>query len=135
MRWHHPERGTLLPGEFMAPAEDYEALIRAVSDWTLEAACGQIAAWRAEGLDAVPIAVNFSAAQMRDTHMPKRLHELLTRYNVAPEFIELEVAENLFASEPGAIETLRELRKFGSRVALEHFGAGYSSLSQLKDLR
>ena len=134
LRWNHPERGMLLPGEFMPLAEDHEALIRALSDWTLEAACAQIAAWRAAGLDAVSIAVNFSSAQMRDTRMPRRLHDLLTRYNVAPEFIELEVAENLFASEPGALENLRELRKFGSRVALEHFGAGYGGLTQLKDL-
>ena len=134
LRWQHPERGLLLPGEFISLAEENDALIRAVSDWTLEAACAQIAAWRAAGVEAVPIAVNFSSAQMRDAQMPSRLHELLTRYGVPPEFIELEVAEGLLMSEPGAVDNLRELRKFGCRVALEHFGAGYSSLTQLKDL-
>ena len=118
----------------MSLAEENDALIRAVSDWTVEAACAQIAAWRAAGVAAVPIAVNFSSAQIRDVNMPQRLHDLLSQYGVPAEFIELEIAESLLMSEPGAVDNLRELRKFGCRVALEHFGAGYSSLTQLKDL-
>jgi len=134
LRWQHPEHGLLLPGEFMQLAEDNADVMDGIANWTLDAACAQIAQWRAASIQPVPIALNFSAAQLRDKRVVKRLRQLLTRYEVPPEFLELEIAENLLMSEPGAGEVLDELRKLGSRVMVDHFGAGYSSLIQLKDL-
>jgi diguanylate cyclase (GGDEF)-like protein len=134
LRWQHPQYGLLLPGEFMQLAEDTADIMDGIANWTLEAACAQIAEWRAASIQPVPIALNFSAAQLRDKRVVKRLREMLVRYEVPPEFLELEIAENLLMSEPGAGEVLDELRKLGSRVMVDHFGAGYSSLIQLKDL-
>lgn len=134
LRWQHPEHGLLLPGEFMQLAEDNADIMDGIARWTLEAACAQIAEWRAAAILPVPIALNFSAAQLRDKRVVKRLRELLARYEVPPEFLEIEIAENLLMSEPGAGEVLDELRKLGARVMVDHFGAGYSSLIQLKDL-
>jgi diguanylate cyclase (GGDEF)-like protein len=134
LRWQHPQHGLLLPGEFMQFAEDDAEIIDGIANWTLEAACAQIAAWRAAAIQPVPIALNFSAAQLRDKRVVKRLRELLKTYDVPSEFLEIEIAENLLMSEPGASEVLDELRTLGTRVMVDHFGAGYSSLIQLKDL-
>jgi EAL domain-containing protein (putative c-di-GMP-specific phosphodiesterase class I) len=134
LRWQHPEHGLLLPGEFMQLAEDNSEIMDGIARWTLEAACAQISAWRGEAIQPVPIALNFSAGQLRDKRVVRKLREILTRYDVPAEFLELEIAENLLMSEPGSAEVLEELRKLGARVMVDHFGAGYSSLIQLKDL-
>jgi diguanylate cyclase (GGDEF)-like protein len=134
LRWEHPTRGLLLPGEFMELAEENASMIDAIADWTLAAACEQMCVWRTAGLQPVPIALNFSATQLRDRRLVTRLTELLHRYDVPSELLEIEIAENLLISEPGAHEVLQDLRGLGARVIVDHFGAGYSSLIQLKDL-
>jgi len=134
LRWQHPEHGLLLPGEFMQLAEDTADIMDGIANWTLEAACAQIASWRAAAIQPVPIAINFSAAQLRDRRVVNRLRGLLKRYDVPSEFLEIEIAENLLMSEPAASEVLDDLRNLGTRVMVDHFGAGYSSLVQLKDL-
>jgi diguanylate cyclase (GGDEF)-like protein len=134
LRWQHPKLGLLMPGDFITLAEEDSLLIASIADWTLEAACAQIVEWRSIGLEPVPICVNFAAAQLRDGHVAKRLGELLMRYSVPGELIELEITENMLMSEPGAVDVLEELRKLGARVAVANFGTGYSSLGHLKDL-
>jgi len=124
----------MLPGEFIHLAEENSAVMDAVAEWTLRAACAQIAAWRSVGLSAVRISVNLSAAQLRDSQVAQRLGELLSRYGVPGELIELEITENQLMSEPKHVETLEELRKLGAGIAVASFGTGYSSLGQLKDL-
>jgi diguanylate cyclase (GGDEF)-like protein len=134
LRWQHPRRGLLLPGDFISFAEESSSLIGAIAHWTLEAACAQIAAWKDAGLEPVPISVNFSAAQLRDEDVAHRLGELLSRFGVPGAFIELEITENQLMSEPNAGQVLELLRKLGARVAVANFGTGYSSLDHLKDL-
>jgi len=134
LRWEHPRRGLLLPGDFISFAEESSSLIGAIAHWTLDAACAQIAAWQGAGLEPVPISVNFSAAQLRDVAVAHRLGELLSRYSVPGGFIELEITENQLMSEPNAPQVLEALRKLGARVAVANFGTGYSSLDHLKDL-
>ncbi|HYL19058.1 MAG TPA: diguanylate cyclase, partial [Burkholderiales bacterium] len=89
LRWQHPKHGLMLPGDFIPLAEENSELIGLIADWTLETACAQIASWRNAGFDPVPISVNFSAAQLRDTQVAKRLGVLLSRYAVPGELIEL----------------------------------------------
>ena len=134
LRWQHPERGLLLPGEFIPMAEEHHALIRAISDWTLDATCAQIAAWQSAGFDPVIFCVNFTPVQLRDAGMLERLDALLARYGVPGSRLELEVTENLLMAEPRAAEILGELRARGVRIAVDDFGTGYSSLGYLKDL-
>jgi diguanylate cyclase (GGDEF)-like protein len=134
VRWQHPERGLLLPGEFIPMAEEHHALIRAISDWTLDAACAQIAAWRSAGLEPVTLCVNFTPVQLRDSGMLGRLDALLERYAVPGARLELEVTENLLMAEPRAAEIFGELRGRGVRIAVDDFGTGYSSLAYLKEL-
>jgi diguanylate cyclase (GGDEF)-like protein len=134
VRWQHPARGLLLPGEFIPMAEENHALIRAISDWTLDATCAQLAAWQTAGLEPVTLAVNFTPVQLRDTGMVARLDQLLERYGVPGSRMELEITENLLMAEPRAPEILSELRSRGLRIAVDDFGTGYSSLAYLKDL-
>jgi len=134
LRWEHPRRGLLLPGDFISFAEESGALIGGIAHWTLDAACAQIAEWQGAGLEPVPISVNFSAAQLRDVGVAHRLGELLSHYGVPGEFIELEITENQLMSESNAPQVLEQLRKLGARVAVANFGTGYSSLDHLKDL-
>ena len=134
VRWQHPARGLLLPGEFIPMAEENHALIRAISDWTLDATCAQLAAWQTAGLDPVTLAVNFTPVQLRDNGMVARLDQLLERYGVQGSRMELEITENLLMAEPRAAEILIELRSRGLRIAVDDFGTGYSSLAYLKDL-
>jgi diguanylate cyclase (GGDEF)-like protein len=134
VRWAHPERGVLLPGDFIPIAEENHVLIRAISDWTVDAACAQIAAWRAQGHRTVPVSVNFSPAQLRDSRIAARLEEVLHLHGVPADALELEIPENLLMAEPRAGETLVELRQLGLRIALDDFGTGYSSLAYLKEL-
>ncbi len=134
VRWQHPKRGLLLPGEFIPMAEDNHALIRAVSDWTLGASCAQIATWQSAGLKPVTLAVNFTPVQLRDDGMPRRLDALLRQHDVPGSRVELEITENLLMAEPRAPEILAELRNRGLRIAVDDFGTGYSSLAYLKDL-
>jgi diguanylate cyclase (GGDEF)-like protein len=134
LRWQHPERGLLLPGDFISLAEENAGLMRAISDWTLNAVCNQIAAWRAAGFEIVPVAVNYTPAQLRDPHMVSGLETLLARYGLSGEYLELEITENLLMAEPRAGETLVALRALGMRIAVDDFGTGYSSLAYLKEL-
>lgn len=134
LRWQHPERGLLLPGDFIPLAEENATLIRAISDWTLNAVCSQISAWSADGLNVVPVAVNYTPAQLRDPNVVTSLETLLARYKVPAEFLELEITENLLMAEPRAGETLVALHRLGVRVAVDDFGTGYSSLAYLKEL-
>ena len=134
VRWQHPVRGLLLPGEFIPMAEENHALIRAISDWTLDATCAQLAAWQAAGLEPVTLAVNFTPVQLRDTGMVARLDGLLERYGVPGSRMELEITENLLMAEPRAGEILGEVRSRGLRIAVDDFGTGYSSRAYLKDL-
>jgi diguanylate cyclase (GGDEF)-like protein len=134
LRWQHPERGLLLPGDFIPLAEENASLMRAMSDWTLNAVCSQIAAWRAAGFEIVPVAVNYTPAQLRDPHMVSGLEALFARYAVPGEYLELEITENLLMAEPRAGETLVALRALGMRIAVDDFGTGYSSLAYLKRL-
>ncbi|HXX12888.1 MAG TPA: EAL domain-containing protein [Burkholderiales bacterium] len=134
LRWQHPRRGLLLPGDFISFAEESNSLIGAIAHWTLDAACAQIADWRAAGLEAAPVSVNFSAAQLRDTTVAQKLGEILSRYKVPGELIELEITENQLMSEPNAGQVLERLRALGARIAVANFGTGYSSLGHLKEL-
>jgi diguanylate cyclase (GGDEF)-like protein len=134
LRWQHPRRGLLLPGDFISFAEESNSLIGAIALWTLDSACAQIAEWRSAGLEPVPVSVNFSAAQLRDASVAQKLGEILARYDVPGELIELEITENQLMSERSAGQVLERLRALGARIAVANFGTGYSSLSHLKEL-
>ncbi len=135
LRWHHPQRGLLAPGAFIEAAER-TGLIHALGRWALEAACAQLAAWRAAGAPPVRLAVNLSALQLRDPLLPQTLRNVLRRHAIGPGELELELTETtLLAEGEETLATLAALRGAGALLALDDFGTGYSSLSYLKRLR
>ncbi|MEK8051761.1 EAL domain-containing protein [Ideonella sp. DXS22W] len=132
VRWQHPERGLVPPGEFIALAEE-TGLIAPLTDWVLAEACRQLQAWQQAGLPVPALAVNLSAPSFADPGLDERLTALLAAHGLAPDRLVLEVTESLLMREPDATAArLAALRARGFGLALDDFGTGYSSLSYLK---
>lgn len=133
LRWTHPELGTIPPGEFIPVAEE-AGLIGELGLWVLHRACHQLSDWLSEGHD-VWVSVNVS---VRDLHSPtyvKLVADVLAAHQVPPQRLVIEVTEQEVAVDlEELVRRLDELRATGVRVALDDFGAGYSSLSQLHRL-
>ncbi|WP_158240694.1 EAL domain-containing protein [Telmatospirillum siberiense] len=134
IRWNSPERGLVLPGQFIPSAEE-SGLIANIGAWVLEQACRQLAAWRDSGRTALQLSVNVSARQFIDQSLCDRLTHLLDRYHIDPALLELELTESTVMAEPDlAIKQLLKLRWNNTPVSVDDFGTGYSSLSYLKRL-
>lgn len=134
VRWCHPERGLVLPGEFI-PTAEASGLIRPLGAWVLGEACRQARAWRDAGLELV-MGVNLSPAQLRHEGLLQEVDAALRASGLDPRWLELEITESLFLerSEDTTERALRGLVARGIRLALDDFGTGYSSLASLKRL-
>ena len=134
IRWAHPERGVVSPGEFIPVAED-TGLVVPMGLWALKEACRQQQAWRhGHGADLL-VAVNLSARQLQEPEIVESVREVLWRSSVDPRQIVLEVTESLLVDDTdSAVRTLWELRGLGVRLAMDDFGTGYSSLSRLGEM-
>jgi diguanylate cyclase (GGDEF)-like protein/PAS domain S-box-containing protein len=133
LRWQHPERGVLDPGEFIPVAED-SGLIEPIGRWVMEQACRQTLIWHDERPDARPIAVsvNLSARQVTHRDLTAAVSEILTRTGLDPEHLHLEITESVLVEEHGiATSTLEALKELGVSLVLDDFGTGYSSLAYL----
>ena len=135
IRWNHPERGLLLPGEFIPLAEE-TGLILPMGDWVLETACRQIAAWAHRKEPAsVLVAVNISARQFHQPDFVEKVLTALDRSGADPHSLELELTESMLVdSIDEVIAKMTELKSHGLRFSLDDFGTGYSSLAYLKRL-
>jgi len=134
LRWNHPQWGYVAPARFIPAAEEL-GLIVPIGDWVLEAACAQMASWRAEGVRGMTVAVNMASPSFRKPHLAKQVAALCERYAVPPSALVLEVTESLLMQDMGAaLQILRELRELGVRLSIDDFGTGYSSLSYLQRL-
>ncbi|WP_349643326.1 bifunctional diguanylate cyclase/phosphodiesterase [Bradyrhizobium japonicum] len=128
LRWHHPQRGLVLPGEFIPLAEE-TGLIVPLGEWVLRTACAEAAKWPSH----VRIAINLSPAQFRSKELVPVIVGALASSGVAPHRLELEVTETVIMHDSEAVFTvLAQLRELGVRIALDDFGTGYSSLSFLQ---
>jgi diguanylate cyclase (GGDEF)-like protein/PAS domain S-box-containing protein len=136
VRWTHPTLGELRPDEFIPVAEE-SGLIVPLGDWVLVEACRQFAAWRAQAPDKAPalISVNLSRAQLAlGEQLSLRIVEVLQRFAVPAECLQLEVTENEVMRDPSsARRIMANLRALGIRLAIDDFGTGTSSLSCLRD--
>ena len=127
LRWHHPERGLVSPGEFIPIAED-SGLIIPLSEWVLHTACAQGAAWR-----HVAVAVNISPVHFKSRSLVRAVRRALSRSGLRAHLLELEVTEGVLLENTDlAVETLRQLRRLGVRISMDDFGTGYASLSYLQ---
>ncbi|MDB5863340.1 MAG: response regulator receiver modulated sensor-containing diguanylate [Betaproteobacteria bacterium] len=134
LRWNSPESGIVSPGDFI-PLLEETGLIVPVGEWVLRAACAQLAAWKAAGVKAVPVAVNLSSRQFHEQDLCELVGRTLREHDVAPHLLELEITESVaMHNAEASIATLRELKALGVDLAIDDFGTGYSSLSYLKRL-
>lgn len=135
IRWNHPTRGMVFPGEFIPSAEDSELIIP-IGEWALQTACAQLRAWIESGITAVPIAVNLSPVQFKHAYLLQTAGRIISSAGVDPTFLELEVTEStIMRNERESAATLRGLKDLGVRLSIDDFGTGYSSLSVLKRMR
>ena len=128
LRWDHPVRGRVSPGEFIPIAEE-TGLIVPIGEWVLQEACRQAATWP----DGLRVAINVSALQFRSSGLHGVIVQALARSGLAPERLEIEMTESIFVDNVEAtLGLLHSLRNLGIRIALDDFGTGYSSLSYLR---
>ena len=133
VRWQHPDRGLLAPGEFI-PIAERGGLIQPLTRYVLNSAIKQVAEWDREGLH-LNVAVNLSVRNLLDPELSGVVRELLDKWEIDPKRLELEVTESSIMSDPErAAIVLNELHALGVRLAVDDFGIGYSSLSSLKKL-
>lgn len=128
IRWTHPERGPISPAIFVPIAEDAN-LIGTMGEWALRKACEEAAQWPGK----LRVAVNVSAIQFADEHLPKIVENALALSGLPPEQLELEITEGVFLGESSETDGMfAALKKIGVRLALDDFGTGYSSLGYLQ---
>ncbi len=133
VRWAHPTRGLLLPGDFL-PAVEQTGLIEPLTDCVLDIALAQIRTWMEQGL-AVPVAVNLSARSVHRPDLPDRVLSALATHDVPPALLRLELTETALLAEPTrARDVLTRLHRAGVSLSIDDFGAGYSSMGHLKHL-
>ena len=128
IRWRHPQRGLIAPGDFIALAEE-TGLINPIGEWVLRTACSEAVNWPSH----IKVSVNLSPVQFRKTSQVDIFCKALTDSGLPPERLEVEITESvLMEGSEENVETLRQLRSIGISIVLDDFGTGYSSLSYLR---
>ncbi len=136
LRWEHPERGLVPPGEFIHVAEE-AGIISEISRWVLEQACRQCQSWRRDHGDDAPesVWVNLSMRQLAEGGLARQVSEVLQSLRFEAKRLTLEVTENLLVENVDvSLRTLSELHELGVRVFMDDFGSGHSSLGFLDRL-
>lgn len=135
VRWHHPARGLLMPGQFIDVAED-TGLIIPLGLWVLETACRQLRAWRGDPLrQHLQLSVNVSARQFREANFVDQVSRVLMRTGADPRRLKLELTESLLHEKVAdAIGKMQALAALGIQFSMDDFGTGYSSLSYMTQL-
>jgi len=131
VRWQHPEKGFLMPGQFL-PFVEQLGLSRQLDFWILHKAVKTISEWRKHHIQ-VPLAVNMSPLHFQQDGLKQKIQQLLLQYKISPDLLELEITENtaMHDMEKGSNHVL-ELQQMGIRVSIDDFGTGYSSLAYLR---
>jgi EAL domain-containing protein (putative c-di-GMP-specific phosphodiesterase class I) len=133
VRWRHPSRGLVFPGDFI-PAAEETGLIVPMGRWILEHACRQARSWHEgrPGEQPLSLTVNLSARQVQDQHVVADVERALVSSGVDPQHVVLELTESVLMDDiEQTITRLSELKELGVRLAIDDFGTGYSSLSYL----
>lgn len=134
VRWIHPEWGFMSPGEFI-PLFEKNGFIPRLDAYVWEQVCIRLKEWREKGIPLVPVSVNVSRADVYQLDLVEILTGLITKYDVDPAYLHLEITESAYAENPGQIiSTVEELRKIGFIIEMDDFGSGYSSLNMLSQM-
>ncbi|NDU91186.1 MAG: EAL domain-containing protein, partial [Ferrovum sp.] len=135
IRWNHPDRGLVLPGQFITLAEE-TGLILPIGQWALETACAQLKTWQQEEhTNSLVLAVNVSAREFRQVDFVAQVRAAVQRHAIRPELLKLELTESLLLEDiEDTIAIMNALNEIGIQFSLDDFGTGYSSLQYLKRL-
>ena len=132
VRWEHPDRGLIAPGEFIPEAES-TGMIVAIDDWVLREACTQLKAWDNAGLPPLHMAVNVSARRLVTGDLAGSVEAVLGETGVAAERLEIELTETVAVEHDAkAVEAITDVRALGVQAAIDDFGMGHSALSRLQ---
>jgi diguanylate cyclase (GGDEF)-like protein/PAS domain S-box-containing protein len=131
VRWQHPEKGLLLPEEFI-PVAEATGLIVPIGEWVLREACAQMKAWQAAGFPISRVSVNLSAGQFQQPTLVEMLKRIMNDTGIDPRVLELELTESILQQQEKAIRVIEELHALGIQIAIDDFGTGHSSLNYLK---
>jgi EAL domain-containing protein (putative c-di-GMP-specific phosphodiesterase class I) len=133
LRWDNPYLGSVTPMQFIPVAEE-TGLIVPIGRWVMKTACAQNVAWQRQGLPPVCMAVNLSLRQLTDDNLLKDIKAALDDSGMAANLLELEITESMVMQNPvRLIEVLTNIKKMGVRLAIDNFGTGYASLTQLRN--
>lgn len=135
LRWHHPQHGSISPGEFI-PVMEETGVITMIGEWVLKEACTQICQWKAQLPNhPIHINVNLSARQLAQKNLAQQVKTILTETGLSSQNLRLEITETaIMHNSVEAINVLKELRALGVGLCIDDFGIGYSSLSRLQQL-
>lgn len=135
IRWFHPERGTIVPDEFIPIAEESKIIV-AIGDWVLETACRQLVIWAEQPeFAALTVSVNVSARQFFQDDYVERVKHIIQQTKANPRCLKLEITESLLLQDiENVVQKMLALKQFGVGFSLDDFGTGYSSLTYLKRL-
>jgi diguanylate cyclase len=132
LRWRHPTRGMVSPGEFIPLAEE-SGLILSIGEWVFREACHQARNWQKAGLPPIRIAVNVSPVQFRQSTFLQTVKTALLDCDLEPQFLEIELTETTVMDDAAeSVEILEQLSRMGVVVSIDDFGTGYSSMSYLR---
>jgi diguanylate cyclase (GGDEF)-like protein len=132
IRWRHPQRGLVLPNEFISIADEC-GLLDAIGEWVLFEACRQAQAWQREGLRPLRVAVNLAPSQFRLTNLVDQIRRALEASGLNPQSLEVELTESAVMSDAEeSIRILEAISRMGVLVSVDDFGTGYSSMSYLR---
>ena len=134
IRWNHPKLGLLPPSHFIPLAEEI-GIISPIGEWVVRAVCQQMQEWQEAGCELVPVSVNVSGVQLKQKNFVETIGNILAESNIDPQLLELELTENIvFQNIENNMQILKQLRDLGIKLAIDDFGAGYSTLSHLARL-
>ena len=134
VRWMHPERGMISPGEFI-PIYERNGIIGRLDQYMWRSVCKLLRKWLDEGKNPDPISVNVSMVNIYNPHLVEIFNKLITEFQIPPHLLNLEITESAFMEDQALImKTMHRLHELGFRIMMDDFGSGYSSLNILKDM-
>lgn len=134
VRWMHPQKGMISPALFIGIFEKNGFIVR-LDYYVWEETCKCVAKLKKQGYVGLPVSINVSRTHFYGKELKEKLQELIQKYELSPEDIELEITETICAEDPDIIyKRIKELRELGFKIAMDDFGSGYSSLNMLKEV-
>ena len=133
VRWQHPEKGLVMPGAFI-PILERNGFIASLDLYVWDEVCRHLRSWIDRGGKPIPVSVNISRADLYAIDVAEALEDLVQRYGLDHQLLELEITESAYAEDDKMADVVNHLRKLGFTILMDDFGSGYSSLNMLKDI-